>query len=74
MTAIEAKDETRTDAFKSFLSAVNRYITELYRIAEQASSEQPGTAELLRAFADQQAGTALELVGIWPPGGVDRGW
>lgn len=44
-------DQSLTETFQAYISAANRYVTELDSIAEEVSTEQPGTAEMLRAFA-----------------------
>jgi len=48
-----------------FAAILNR-IEQLYELAAEVRTDQPGTAETLAASAETQAGEALHLILQWP--------
>lgn len=50
----------------AFILASNDYVARLQAVADDVQQAEPGTAELLRAHAEREAGLALDLISRWP--------
>lgn len=67
MTAIPTTVTAATPmAVLQFIAAANGFVAALDEIASSLRSSAPGTARLLLAYAQREAGTALDLVQSWP--------
>ena len=61
-----SSEEIEPFVFEQFLLTTTAYVDALIALAEQARASEPGTAELLQAFAEAHAGQGLDLVSQWP--------
>ena len=50
----------------TFILASNLFVKTLLDIADSVRATEPGTAALLLAYAEREAGLALDLVRRWP--------
>lgn len=50
----------------AFIRASDDFVQTLVAVADRLRESDPGTAELLLAYAEREAGLALDLIRRWP--------
>lgn len=61
-----AATDSEPSAVLRFIAAANGFVAVLDEIAASVRSSEPGMAKLLVAYAQREAGIALDLLRCWP--------